>query len=84
MPTNKSTRVIRASEVGSFLFCQRAWRYQQDGEPAENLAELAGGTKIHAQHGRTVMATGCLRLLAYALVLAALAVLAFALTLRYL
>ena len=60
-------KTIRASEIGSFLYCQRAWWYQLRGEPSENTAELAGGSKIHESHGRAVLATGCLRILAYCL-----------------
>ena len=71
-------KTIRASEIGSFLYCQRAWWYQQHGEPSENTAELAGGSKIHENHGRAVLATGCLRFLAIALLLLALAMFAYA------
>jgi hypothetical protein len=41
---------------------------------------MAAGAQIHEQHGRTVLATGCLRVLAYGILLIALALLAFALT----
>lgn len=73
-------RIIRASEIGAFLFCERAWWYQQRGEPSENQAELAGGTQLHEQHGQAIVAAGCLRSLAIAVILAALALLAYALT----
>jgi hypothetical protein len=73
-------RIIRASEIGAFLFCQRAWWYQQRGEPSENQADLAGGTQLHEQHGQELVASGCLRSLAIAVILAALALLAYALT----
>jgi hypothetical protein len=66
-------RTIRASEIGSFLFCQRAWWYRKKGVPAENQAELAGGSELHYRHGRTVLASGCLQTAAYALILLALA-----------
>jgi hypothetical protein len=69
-------RTIRASEIGTYLYCQRAWRYQQEGFESENRAELAGGSELHYRHGRTVMVSGCLRTLAYALLLLALALLA--------
>jgi hypothetical protein len=70
-------RTIRASEIGAFLYCQRAWRFRLDGFEPENQVELAGGTELHYRHGRTVMMSGCFRVLAYALILAAFAVLAF-------
>jgi len=73
-------RTIRASEVGTFLYCQRAWWYQQRGEPSANTAEMVAGAQIHEQHGRTVIATGCLRVLAYSILLISLALLAYALT----
>jgi hypothetical protein len=73
-------RTIRASEIGTYLFCRRAWWYQKRGAPSENQAELAGGTQLHQRHGRAVVASGCMRVAAYALLLAALVVLAVYLT----
>jgi len=73
-------RPIRASEIGAFVFCQRAWWYQQRGEPSENQAELASGSQLHERHARGVVAAGCLRSIAYALLLAALVVLVVYLT----
>jgi hypothetical protein len=75
-------RTIRASEIGTFLYCQRAWWYQQQGIESGNLAEMAGGARIHAQHARAVLATGALRFAAYAFLLASLLLLAVYLTLR--
>lgn len=49
--------------------------YQRQNLPSANTTEMAAGTEIHRQHGRTVMASGCLRLLAAGLLLAALALL---------
>ncbi len=65
-------KTIRASEIGSYLYCQRAWWYQRQGYTSENQNELAGGRAIHEQHSRAVMSTSCLRVLAYALLLLAL------------
>lgn len=67
---------IRASEIGSYLFCARAWWYQQKGIPSSNQAELTIGTELHRQHGRTVILSGLTRLLAVILLLAALVLLA--------
>ena len=69
-------RTIRASEISTYLFCQRAWKYAQRGEVPENQAKMAGGSELHYQHGRAVMGVGCLRVLAYALLLLAVALLA--------
>jgi hypothetical protein len=68
-------RTIRASEVGSYLYCARAWAYRQQGHESANQAELAAGTEIHRQHGRTVLASGLTRTLAILLLLVALALL---------
>jgi len=70
-------RTIRASEIGTFLYCQRAWRLRLEGYEPENQAELASGTELHFRHGRTVILSGCFRTLAYTLFLVALALLAF-------
>jgi hypothetical protein len=77
-------RTIRASEIGAYLYCQRAWWYQKQGTPSENQAELTSGTELHYRHGRTVLVTGCLRILAFGLLLLALALLAIYFTRRFL
>ena len=64
-------RTIRASEIGAFQYCRRAWWYQRNGVAPENQMELAEGVELHARHGRKVMAAGCLRLAAYGLMLLA-------------
>ncbi len=48
--------VIRSSDIGNYLYCRRAWWYRKQGFESENQAELATGTEIHRQHGRTVLA----------------------------
>ncbi len=65
-------RFIRASEIGSFIFCQRSWWYQRKGFPAENKSELAGGDQFHRIHGRQVVAAGLFRLAGWILLLAAI------------
>jgi hypothetical protein len=73
-------RTIRASEIGAYLYCQRAWWYQQQGMQSENQAEMAGGTELHERHGRIVMTASCLRVLAYTLLLASLVLLTIFIT----
>jgi hypothetical protein len=65
-------RIIRASEIGTYLFCRRAWKYQRKEVPSDNVREMAVGTDIHRQHGRRVFASGCLRTVAMAMLLAAM------------
>ncbi len=50
--------IIRASEIGQFVFCQRAWwlGVVQGSRPV-NDAALAAGTQAHARHGRGVAAS---------------------------
>jgi CRISPR/Cas system-associated exonuclease Cas4 (RecB family) len=74
---------IRASEVGSYLFCARAWWYQRHGLQSTNQAEMSAGTALHRQHGRTVLASGLTRTLAIILLLLALALLVAFCTARF-
>ena len=46
--------------------------FTKQGALSTNVVEMGLGTEIHAQHGRDVMASGCLRYLAFALLLTAL------------
>jgi CRISPR/Cas system-associated exonuclease Cas4 (RecB family) len=69
-------RAIRASEIGSYLFCARAWWYRLHGIEPENQAELTAGTELHRAHGRRVIAAGFTRALALILLLVALVLLA--------
>jgi len=69
-------RTIRASEISSYSYCQRAWWYQKQGIASENQSQMAAGVNLHLQHGKTVLLAGVLRLVAYGLVLVALGLLA--------
>lgn len=72
-PTRRShSTTLRASELGSYLYCKRAWWYQRQGYPSDNTSEMQSGSQLHQQHGRSVFVAGLLRLAAYALLLAAL------------
>jgi CRISPR/Cas system-associated exonuclease Cas4 (RecB family) len=68
-------RTLRASEISAYLYCQRAWWYQLHGYVPENQEELTGGTELHYRHSRAVLVSGCLRVLAYALLLVAMVLL---------
>ncbi len=77
-------RTIRASEIGTFLFCRRAWWYQKQNLPSQNQAELAGGSAFHHRHGRQVIKADLLRLAGWILLVLALVLLAAALTIQWL
>ena len=66
-------RVVRASEIGEYVYCHRAWwlRHVQ-GYASANQAELAEGSAVHAGHGRQVGLALALRALAVVLLLAAI------------
>jgi hypothetical protein len=76
-------KTIRASEIGSYLFCARAWWYQNKGTLSSNQSEMTAGSELHRQHGRVVIVSGLIRLLAIILLLVALALLVAFCTNRY-
>ena len=54
-----SERIIRASEIGQYLFCARAWWLGAiEGVPPSNVRELETGNWAHVRHGRTVVVAG--------------------------
>lgn len=68
-------RMIRASEVGEYLFCARAWwlRHVEGLEPAGQERRLAG-EYAHRRHSGTLQSSRLLLWLGAALLLAALLV----------
>ncbi len=76
--------IIRASEIGAYLYCRRAWWYRKQGIESDNQAELATGTALHRRHGRQVIVAVFLRILGLLLLAAALILVVVVLTLRYL
>jgi hypothetical protein len=67
-------RVIKASELGSFLYCQRAWWYQLRGEPSANQDAMESGTQRHQIHARRVKLVPVLIVIAVLLALIAIVV----------
>jgi len=65
-------KTIRASEVGSYLYCARAWWYGRKGIESTNQAEMTAGSDLHRLHGRQVIASALTRLLALIMLLVAL------------
>jgi len=68
-------KVIRASEVGTYLYCARAWWYHRKGIESTNQAEMTSGAELHGLHGRQVIASSMTRILAFILLLLALVLL---------
>ncbi|MFV9507013.1 MAG: hypothetical protein AB4911_20885 [Oscillochloridaceae bacterium umkhey_bin13] len=47
--------MIRASEVGEYVFCARAWWLRRvAGEEPAGAERRAQGTSLHARHGRSL------------------------------
>jgi CRISPR/Cas system-associated exonuclease Cas4 (RecB family) len=67
--------VIRASEIGQYTYCPRAWWLQNIvGVNSVNAAELQHGEETHEQHGQSVWWSGALRWVALGLIMLAIAV----------
>ncbi len=66
-------QTLRASEIASYVYCRRAWWYEQQGYPSSHTELRRAGEGRHQEHGRQVVAAGCLRALAYLCLLAGLA-----------
>ena len=75
---------IRASEIGAYLYCKRAWWYQKQGAPSQNQQELAGGSAYHVRHGRVVLQARLLWLSGWVMLFVGLTVLVIDLALRWL
>lgn len=69
-------KTIRASEIGTYLYCQRVWWYQKQGYENENQVELVTGQELHARHGWSVFVAGVMKLMAYGLLLVGLVLIA--------
>jgi hypothetical protein len=65
-------RIIRASEIGTYQFCNRAWWYQLQGYEPDNQIALERGRELHTKHFYKVTTAGCLQIIAYSLVLLAI------------
>lgn len=67
--------VIRASEIGEYVYCERAWWLRRVAglEPAGH-ERREYGTVLHRRHGRAVAGSQALILLGAALLVVAVAV----------
>jgi hypothetical protein len=65
-----SDRIIRASEINSYVYCARAWWLGAiEGVQPANIRELDAGTLAHARHGQAVIVAGWAQRIAVALLL---------------
>jgi hypothetical protein len=78
--SNSYDDVIRASEIGEYVHCNRAWWLGHvQGVPNANRAQMETGTEQHRAHGRrvwraTMMQNVALVLIVVAIVAAAILV----------
>ena len=54
-------KTINASDLGAYLYCQRAWWYRKEGVESGNQDAMAAGTRHH-----TCMAARCSSLAGFA------------------
>jgi len=67
-------KLIRASEVGEYVYCARAWWLRREGvEQTRGREAREAGTAWHMEHGRGVTTAARLRRLSSAAGLLALA-----------
>jgi hypothetical protein len=67
--SNPASPIIRASEIGQYVFCQRAWWLGTvKGYRSVNEATLDAGTQAHLQHGRRVATSQRWQQIGYGLV----------------
>jgi len=78
-----SKRTIRASEIGTFLYCQRAWWYQRKKIKPINIGELAAGQDFHHLHIRQSRSAKLLKTIAWVLVLIVLIGLSLLITMYF-
>lgn len=72
MSDEHSMPVIRASELGQYVYCARSWWLEHvEGYPSAHVEEMADGQVAHQAHGRAVVRYYRLQRLAYALLLSA-------------
>jgi len=66
-------RVIRASEIGTYVYCHRAWWLRSVvGVEADDAARLEQGVAAHHRHGTRVRLARVLFFVAAALIVVAL------------
>jgi hypothetical protein len=62
----RRSETLRASEIGEYVFCARAWRLRLDGyEPTGESVRLVAGQRFHERHGRSLQRTRRLNVVAF-------------------
>ncbi len=70
--TEQRNRVIRASEIGRYVYCAHAWWLGSvQGLSSAHQQEMAAGEMVHLRHGRQVRASLGLSRLAHGVLLLA-------------
>lgn len=73
-----SYKWINASELGEYLYCNRAWWFKNVRSlKSENVRRMQSGSKFHTTHSRRVRRIPWLRGLAYALIFLAVLISVF-------
>jgi hypothetical protein len=72
-------KYVTASDIGSYVFCRRAWHLDQGGVPTTLQSNRDAGVEFHYQHGIQVKAAGRARALSVWFALAAIVLIALAL-----
>ncbi len=69
MTGSGGSRVLRASEIGSYAYCARAWWLSRViGYASAHKEQMALGEEEHLSHGRAVVISHRLERLGYTLV----------------
>ena len=70
---SQDKRVIRASEIGEYVFCHRAWWYHYVvGLASANREQMQAGTIKHVEHGQQVQRADLFRNAAFILLAVAI------------
>jgi hypothetical protein len=56
---------VRASELGTYQYCRRAWWYSRQGHEGVNERAMKAGTGWHNDQARRAWSAGCLRNLGF-------------------
>lgn len=69
---------IRASEIGDYVYCRRAWWLRRGcGAASANATQMQAGTRHHEQHGRLVRRAIWAQRVAYVALFCAIAALVY-------